>query len=56
MDALVREVLEACSAIGPISQQQALRLVLGMGYNKESAVSKWRDVDVIDGVFDEKLH
>lgn len=44
LDALVREVLEACSAIGPISQQQALRLVLGMGYNKESAVSKWRDV------------
>lgn len=40
----MREVLEACSAIGPISQQQALRLVLGMGYNKESAVSKWRDV------------
>ena len=38
------EVQEACSAIGPISQQQALRLVLGMGYSKESAVAKWRDV------------
>lgn len=44
LDALVRDVKEACSAIGPISQQQALRLVLGMGYNKDSAISKWRDV------------
>jgi len=44
LDALVMEVQEACSVIGSISQQQALRLVLGMGYNKESAIAKWRDV------------
>eukprot|EP00438_Fugacium_kawagutii_P022659 Skav224883 [mRNA] locus=scaffold1112:258751:259506:+ [translate_table: standard] len=44
LDALVAEVQEVCSTIGPISQQQALRLVLGMGYNRESAINKWRDV------------
>ncbi|CAK9013449.1 unnamed protein product [Durusdinium trenchii] len=44
LDALVSEVHEECSAIGLISHQQALRLTLGMGYSKESAVAKWREV------------
>ena len=38
------KVHDACRAHGPLSQQQALRLVLGMGYNHEAAVAKWRDV------------
>lgn len=38
------KVHDACSAHGPLSQQQALRLVLGMGYSQEAAVAKWRDV------------
>ena len=41
---IVSEVHKACSALGSISRQQALRLTLGMGYSKEAAVTKWRDV------------
>ena len=44
LEAMVWEVHRLCSSTGPISMQQALRLVLGMAYNIEAAVAKWREV------------
>ncbi|CAE7353744.1 SFH9 [Symbiodinium microadriaticum] len=44
LDEVVAEVERSCARVGPITRQQALRLVIGMGYNAEAAVDKWRDV------------
>ncbi|CAJ1358917.1 unnamed protein product [Effrenium voratum] len=44
LEALVEEVHKACCTVAPASKQQALRLVLGMGYNPHAAVAKWREV------------
>jgi len=44
LDEVVAEVERSCARVGPITRQQALRLVIGMGYNAQAAVDKWRDV------------
>ena len=44
LDALVAEIQGTCSHISPLSKQQALRLMLGMGYDQVAAVSKWREI------------
>ena len=38
------EVEQSCSKVGPITRQQALRLVIGMGYDPEAALVKWQQV------------
>ena len=38
------KVEQSCARIGPITRQQALRLVLGMGYDPEAALGKWQQV------------
>ena len=44
LDALVEQVYSECCAIRPTSKQQALRLILGMGYSGPAAVAKWREI------------
>ena len=44
LDALVAEVHQMCSQVSALTQQQALRLVLGMGYDRVAAVAKWREI------------
>eukprot|EP00930_Biecheleria_cincta_P042313 TRINITY_DN29111_c0_g1_i2.p1 TRINITY_DN29111_c0_g1~~TRINITY_DN29111_c0_g1_i2.p1 ORF type:complete len:1114 (-),score=172.68 TRINITY_DN29111_c0_g1_i2:82-3423(-) len=44
LEALVAEVRQSCLQVGEISQQQALRLVLGMGYDPKAALNKWQEV------------
>jgi len=44
LEALVADVRQSCSQVGDISQQQALRLVLGMGYDPVAAFNKWQEV------------
>lgn len=44
LDALVEKVYSDCCAIRPTSKQQALRLILGMGYSASAAVAKWREI------------
>ena len=44
LEALVEEVHSECCAIRPTSKQQALRLILGMGYSGSAAVAKWREI------------
>ena len=44
LDALLAEIHGTCSHISPLTKQQALRLMLGMGYDRVAAVSKWREV------------
>ena len=44
LDLLVEKVYKGCCAILPTSKQQALRLVLGMGYDSEVAVAKWQEI------------
>ncbi|CAE8643723.1 unnamed protein product, partial [Polarella glacialis] len=44
LEALVAEVQESCSEFSDISRQQALRLLLGVGYDTKVARDKWHDV------------
>ena len=44
LDQLVEDVHRSCSRIATLSKQQALRLVLGMGYSPNAAVVKWQEV------------
>ena len=44
LDALVAEIHGTCSHIAPLTKQQALRLMLGLGYDRVAAVSKWREI------------
>ena len=44
LDELVEDVHKSCSKVASLSKQQALRLVLGMGYNPHAALMKWQEV------------